>query len=126
MVTIGIDAVDIERFAHWSSFTKEKLRRIFSKDEIIYCLSNPLKAAERFAVRFAAKEALYKALSSLLDEPISLLSLCKHCEIEPSLGGPILKVNWQSIHVNNAYKSRISLTHTKNVAFAAVIIEKLS
>ena len=38
--------------------------------EITYCLGIPKKAAERFAARFAAKEAFYKAIAPLAEQPL--------------------------------------------------------
>lgn len=62
---IGIDSVDIARFEQWHTYSHKKLLRVFSPAEIAYSLENPTKSAERFAVRFAAKEALFKALTPL-------------------------------------------------------------
>lgn len=59
---IGIDSVDIERFTEWHTYPRQSLSRIFSDQEIDYCLECPTKSAERFAARFAAREAFLKAL----------------------------------------------------------------
>ena len=75
---IGIDSVEIKRFEPWTSYSKNRLARIFSEHEITYSLSNPKKAAERLAARFAAKEAFFKALSqSFPDNGINLLTRMK-------------------------------------------------
>ena len=52
---IGVDSVEIERFALWLDYSKKRLSRIFSLEEIEYCLQQKNKSAERFAVRFAAR-----------------------------------------------------------------------
>ncbi len=124
MIRIGIDAVDIERFSQWSSYNKTKLKRIFSEAEIAYCLSNPSKAAERFAVRFAAKEAFYKAIASSSEKPIPFLLVCKQCElIKNAIGMPIMKANWPALLIKESYSVQLSLTHTRLTAIAAIIIQ---
>ena len=56
---IGIDSIEIARFRLWHTYSYRQLSRIFSSEEIDYCLSNIIKSSERFAVRFAAKEAFF-------------------------------------------------------------------
>ena len=66
----GIDLVEIKRFETWSSYEETKLLRIFSKTELFDSIQkNNNKypySTEKLATRFAAKEAFYKALSSIL------------------------------------------------------------
>ena len=120
-IYIGIDAVEIERFTHFHSYSKKRLARLFSPEEIDYCLQNPAKSAERFAARFAAKEALYKALTQFLGKPpCPLFSLCKNVSIlnKPH---PTFVVDWDTI--NSPQKSvQVSITHTKGLAFAQVLL----
>ena len=61
---IGIDCVDISRFKKSNIMIKKSFRRIFTENEINYCekKENP---AQHFAIRFAGKEAVKKALSGL-------------------------------------------------------------
>ncbi len=119
---IGIDAVEIERFKNWHTFSHKKLSRIFSAHEIEYCLSNQ-KNAERFAARFAAKEALFKALSQL-NIKIPFLTLCKTSEIINN-PVPLLKIKHQNSTISD-YTILVSLTHTETTAIAVVIITKIT
>lgn len=122
-MNVGIDAVDIIRFIHWSSFSKKKLSRIFSNEEQTYILSVPEKTAERFAARFAAKEAFYKAVSALLPAPQPFLHIAKLCTIESlPTGRPVMHINWEALSLS-PMPVQVSLTHTKTTAFAVVIIE---
>tara|TARA_A100001015_G_scaffold316270_2_gene430112 strand:- start:332 stop:688 length:357 start_codon:yes stop_codon:yes gene_type:complete len=62
-MNIGVDIVDIERFEkallrHGDRFIK----RLFTDREQSYAEKSPAKRLERYAVRFAAKEAVFKAL----------------------------------------------------------------
>ena len=127
---VGIDSIEIDRFKHWHLYAQATLERVFSPQEIEYCLSVPKKSAERFAARFAAREALYKALSGFsLQKSIPFLTLCKNVSIEKSKNGnPQAIVNWQSIFDDNTNVSKkisvhLSLTHNKTTAIAMIVVE---
>ena len=61
-MNIGIDIEEIKRF---QKLLKDKkfIERVFSKDEIEYCLSKKKNSIQHFAVRFAGKEAVWKAIN---------------------------------------------------------------
>jgi len=125
---IGIDSVDVKRFATWSSYNQKILLRIFSEQEIDYCLQTPAKTAERFAVRFAAREAFYKALSMYQPEhTVPFLSLCRLITIEKHKNNsPYLIVDWEQItsyHPIRPAETLLSLTHTQQIATAFVILQ---
>ncbi len=122
---IGIDAVDIERFTLWHTYSEKKLSRIFSAEEIVYCLSQYNKSAERFAVRFAAREALYKALCSAYpNNKLPFLTLCAHTTIKKVEGRPYVDLRaLVDIDVCSAI-IHLSLSHSRTQAIAMVIIEK--
>ncbi|MGE0207010.1 MAG: holo-ACP synthase [Candidatus Babeliales bacterium] len=128
MITgIGIDSVDIEKFAQWHSFEEKSLLKIFSPEEIAYCLENPIKSAERFAVRFAAKEAFYKAFcASFPEQELPLVSVIKHSALcKQKNGHNKLCIAWDLFYpAGNDLTTFISLTHTKTTATAFVILEK--
>lgn len=124
MISLGIDAVEIERFKAWLSYNPAKLSRIFSALELDYCFATPTKTAERLAVRFAAKEAFYKAVSPILKQPLPLLHILKHCEmIKDKKGLPSLRVQWAALGLE-PYESTLSVTHTNTTALAVVILLK--
>jgi phosphopantetheine--protein transferase-like protein len=117
---IGVDSVDIKRFALWHTYLQKKLLRIFSEHEIEYCLRNQHKSAERFAVRFAAKEAFFKAFSCAYpDMYIPFLTMCRYVSIQKRAKRPFLCIKELIIDAT----VHVSLTHTDNVATAFVIIE---
>jgi|SRR5690606_31235858 len=124
---IGVDSVEIQRFAHWHTYSHKKLLRIFSQQEIEYCLQQPNKSAERFAVRFAAREAFFKAICAAFPNiSFPFLTLCKYVSVEKQKGRPILVFDWKSIGIEcNACSLHIALTHTDSTATAFVIIEKV-
>lgn len=63
-VRVGIDQVAVAEVAgSIARFGDRYVERLFTTDEIAYCrAAAPAVAAERFAARFAAKEAAVKAL----------------------------------------------------------------
>jgi holo-[acyl-carrier protein] synthase len=58
-VSVGVDIIEIERIAcTLARFGERFLRRVYTEAEIAYCRGRP----SRLAARFAAKEAVAKAL----------------------------------------------------------------
>lgn len=60
---VGIDVVENERFARAMERHPRIVERIFTPAEREYCLSRP-NPVQHFAARFAAKEAVGKALGT--------------------------------------------------------------
>lgn len=63
VVAIGADLVDIDRIRQVIERQPRFVERVFTADERAYCLRRT-DPAERFAARFAAKEAVLKALGT--------------------------------------------------------------
>ena len=62
-MNIGVDIVDIQRFEKaLLRYGERFIRRLFTDREQAYAEKSPAKRVERYAVRFAAKEAVFKAL----------------------------------------------------------------
>lgn len=57
---MGVDIVEVPRIGRLAR-SKRFLDRVFTAEEVAYC-SVKRNAAQHYAVRFAAKEAVYKAL----------------------------------------------------------------
>lgn len=130
--SIGIDSIEINRFNSWHTYSPQSLSKIFLPHETAYCISNTTKSAERFAIRFAAKEAFLKALSTVIahQKIPNLLTVCKNVGVEHSpSGSPFLIVNWTSfgplLVSPEQMTVHVSLTHTKTIATAFVILEQL-
>jgi phosphopantetheine--protein transferase-like protein len=142
---IGIDTVDVARFATWHSLSPPCLTRVFCLEEIEYCKECPFLSAQRFAVRFAAREAFYKALTSTLGLSLPLLAVCRALAVHKDHNGaPFLKIEWpliaqliankpskesstllQEVLANQKIlRSHLSLTHTATQATAIVILER--
>lgn len=112
---VGTDLVDVARIARLAK-NKKFLARIFTAEEIRYCRSKK-NASQHFAVRFAAKEAVWKILGS--DSRIRGIS---HREIgvgrRPS-GQPYVMLSPRL----KKYAGRIvlSLSHTREYALAVAV-----
>jgi holo-[acyl-carrier protein] synthase len=59
---IGVDIVEIQRIAK-AVRNPRFLKRVFTATEVAYCRSRK-NSAQHFAVRFAAKEAVWKAIAT--------------------------------------------------------------
>lgn len=59
-ISLGVDIVEVRRVGRLVK-NPRFVERVFSKREVAYCRDKK-NAAQHFAVRFAAKEAVYKAL----------------------------------------------------------------
>jgi len=124
IIGLGIDAVEISRFANWPTYTEARLLQIFSPVEIAYALLVPLKASERLAARFAAKEAAYKALASRMPVQITLIEFCKLVYIQnDSTGAPNLVANLAQLGLPLTLKLLVSITHTNALAIVLVVAE---
>jgi phosphopantetheine--protein transferase-like protein len=122
---LGIDAVEIARFQKWHLKSYQQLLRIFSPAEIDYCLHYSLLSAQRFAVRFAAKEALYKALAQQGKKLPVFLTFCTTTSVAHApTGFPFLMIDWEKLEIEELYTT-LSLSHTHTVACAVVFLAVL-
>ncbi len=128
---IGIDTLEIKRFSHWHTFSSAQLQRVFSIAEIGYCLESEAHSAARFAVRFAAREAFFKALQGAYPESkLFFLSICSAVSImRNDRGLPQLNVNWKQLRAKNEeiqpLISHVSLSHSRDMATAIALLEEI-
>lgn len=114
-VTTGTDIIEIERIKNSiEKFGDTFLNTIFTEKEIEFCESHKNQKYQHYAARFAAKEAVFKALSFYYTE-------CKWKEFEiltRNDGKPI--VNLKS-EVPGLESVDISLSHCKTYSVANVV-----
>ncbi len=124
IVGIGTDLVEIDRFEQALSRQGIKLiNRFFTEKEKAYCQSFP-NPVSRFAVRFAAKEAFSKAIGTGIARGIKWTDVEVH---RSESGQPTLILEGRAQEFVDRLGGKriwVTLTHTKNVAGATVIIEK--
>ena len=120
---VGTDIIEVERVA--SKIQKESGFRelVFSAEEIKYCEAKTNKY-EHYAARFAAKEALGKALGLGWAEGTTI----NEVEILNNIGGKpyihFLGETAKQIASLNLGNIHVSLSHIKTYATAIVIIEQ--
>lgn len=129
IVGIGIDTVDIRRFSQWHTYDEDRLKKILSPEEIAYCKANLNLSAQRFAARFAAREAFFKAwVSAFPDHYIPFLTLCRAITLTRGPHHePKITVNWPLLGFKQPHATAlVSLTHTSTIATASIFLKKNS
>ena len=121
---IGIDLVKIKRIAEAHQRWGERFHhKAFTLGEIQYCLRKR-DPAPSFAARFAAKEALVKALGIGLRRGVHL----RDVEVQRgSLGKPVLKLHRRAEEIcarEGITGIFLSLTHDQDFSSAVVVLEK--
>ncbi len=123
IVGIGIDIIEVERIRGAIERHGERfLRRIYCAGEIDDCrrCADPY---QRFATRFAAKEAVLKALGTGWQHGTEFtdIEIVKNAENAPAvhLGGKSLQIS-KRLEIR---KIHISLSHTKSHAVAQAVAE---
>jgi holo-[acyl-carrier protein] synthase len=89
IIGIGVDLIDVRRFESVIFRWQHKfLKRIFTDKEIKYC-NNKKHPAQRFATRYAAKEAFIKALFPRSQKGVSLRDI----EIDQKENRPVVNLS---------------------------------
>lgn len=119
----GIDIVAVPRLASFHERYGERgLRRLFTEGELEYCLGLELPAPS-LAARFAAKEALYKALGT----GVGRGGRWTEAEVVRAGNGcPTLRLHGtaaRSAEERMVRRMHLSLSHTAEFAIASVILE---
>ncbi len=124
IVGIGVDIVTIERIARIRERHGERFsEKIFTPEETSYCLSRK-NSNEHFAARFAAKEAVMKALGTGWSRGVGFRTI----EVIREEDGPpqIMLHGGAKEHASHLGVSRIhiSLSHTRGMAIAQAVLER--
>lgn len=119
-ISCGTDIIEIERIKDSIEETNNKfLNRVYTKKEIEYCESKKVQRYQHYAARFAAKEAVFKAISVKLEDKYSIC--WKDIEIiNDSQGRP--SITLQGNIQKNIEQIDISLSHCKEYATANVVV----
>lgn len=124
IVGIGVDIVEIERFREVLQRQQERfVRRVFTEGEQEYCRAHR-DAVPHFAARFAAKEALFKALGTGWAKGVSW----RDAEVvREAMKAPVLALHGQAEKLSmtlGARATHLSLSHSRGFAVAVVVIEQ--
>ncbi|MBI4061816.1 MAG: holo-ACP synthase [Elusimicrobia bacterium] len=109
---LGVDLVEIARVKSLARRNPKFLPRVFSSSEIAYCRAkkNPWP---HFAVRFAAKEAVYKALG-VARVPLTAISVHRGKD-----GRPSIRIKGKSVR-----GLKLSLSHGRDHAVAVAVLAR--
>ncbi|MFZ0801627.1 MAG: holo-[acyl-carrier-protein] synthase [Terriglobales bacterium] len=123
IVGTGIDIAEVPRIAaSIARFGDRFLRRIFTEGEIRYCDAKANRV-ERYAARFAAKEAAMKAIGTGWNHGVTW----RDVEVSRMPGGrPTIAFHGKAAEFAaklGAKHVALSLTHTAEHAIAQVILE---
>jgi len=119
MLSVGIDIVETARIgATIERFKGRFLRRVFTEEETEFCDGRPNRI-QSYAARFAAKEAILKALGTGKSQGIRWRDMeiidDEHSRPAVRLHGRVKELVSGEVH--------LSLSHTSSSAVAVCIIE---
>lgn len=119
-IKCGTDIIEIERIKESIESLGEKfLNKVFTKNEIQYCESKKSQKYQHYAARFAAKEALFKAISESLIDKFSL-GWCDYEILNDETGKPNVKIT--GIDLSNIENIDLSISHCKQYAVATAVV----
>lgn len=119
-IACGTDIIEIERIKKTIEATNGKfINEIYTDKEIEYCESKKIQKYQHYAVRFSAKEAIFKALSTILEDKYSIS--WKDVEVvDDKNGRPV--INFINKKFSKLISIDISLSHCKEYAIAYVVM----
>jgi len=122
IIGIGVDLVDVRRFESIIFRWRERfLKRVFTDKEIRYC-NTKKHPAQRFATRFAAKEAFIKALFSRNQKGIRFHDI----EIDQKDARPFINLTGKALDAMKAQKvktTHLMVSHDGDYGVANVVLE---
>ncbi len=121
IVGVGIDLLEVEKIRQ-DTESNVFLRKVFSPLEIAECRS-VLNSTERFAGKFAAKEAFMKAIGKGIRQAVWFTQIevlddengQPHIQVTGEAQASLIALNVNTVHV--------SITHTRHNAAAVIILE---
>ena len=114
---IGTDIIEVDRIKNALEDERFSLR-VFTDKEIEYCEKRQKSKYQHYAARFAAKEAVFKAISPILNDKYEIG--WKNIEIVNDENGRPT-VNFTGIEIKKNISVDISLSHIENFATATAI-----
>ncbi len=120
----GIDVIEVKRIEESiNKYGKKFLNRVFTEQEIQYCESKKTQKFQSYAGRFAAKEAVFKALSECIDNKFDIQ--WKDIEVLNGKNGRpyvVLQGKFSEIK-SNIIDIDISISHIADTAIASIVVQ---
>ena len=118
MIKTGIDIIEVTRIEqNVDKYGEKFLKRIFTEKEINYCESRNVQKYQSYAGRFAAKEAVFKAISPIINNKYDIgwknIEILKKQDGRPYVN--LLNMNLSKVKID------ISISHVKDVATATAV-----
>lgn len=118
-IKCGTDIIEIDRIKESiESLGNRFLQKVFTESEIQYCESKKVQKYQHYAARFAAKEAIFKAISESLEDKYELM-WSDYEVLNDETGKPIIKILGKEI--KELENIDLSISHCKQYAVATVV-----
>lgn len=123
MLRCGTDIIEVNRIKDAIEKIQNNFKnRVYTQKEIEYCESKNVQKYQSYSGRFAAKEAIFKALSDIIEDKYKI----KWTDFEiinDKTGNPHVQINTDIIDKNKIKNIDISISHCKEYATAMCIVE---
>ncbi|MGZ4140070.1 MAG: holo-ACP synthase [Actinomycetota bacterium] len=113
---VGVDLVEVDRFARALERWPGLRERVFTASELAEC-AGARNTSERLAARFAAKEAAFKALGRGWPD-----LAYRDVEVRSEGGAPALRLRADAAALVGDRDVAVSLSHTGGFALAQVVM----
>lgn len=119
-IKTGVDIIEIERIKDSIESTENEFcKRVYTEREIEYCEKKKTQKYQHYSARFAGKEAVFKAISSILESKYDIT--WKDIEIlNMENGRPYVKIPEK--YREEIEDIDISISHCKKYAVASVVV----
>lgn len=119
-IKCGTDIIEIDRIKESIDSLGDKfLKRIYTESEIEYCESKKAQKYQHYAARFAAKEAVFKAISESLSDKFAL-GWCDYEILNDETGKPNVRIT--GMDLSNIENIDLSISHCKQYATATAVV----
>lgn len=122
-VKTGIDIIGVNRIQEAIEKNGDLfLNKVYAKQEIDFCESTNKMKYQHYAARFAAKEAVFKAISDLLAD--NKEDIWKNIIIKNKKSGkPLVEFNGTLEFLNSdKFNTDLSISHIKEYAVASFVL----
>ena len=120
MLGLGIDVVETERIGRaLQKWGNRFANRLLTPEELALCQAKG-SFEQSFAVRFAAKEAFFKALPGSRSAGLSWQDVAV---LNAASGRPYVRLSAHARQLLGNHKVHVSLSHSERTAVAVVLIE---
>ena len=118
-IKCGTDIIEIDRIKESIESLGDKfLNKVYTPKEIEYCESKKAQKYQHYAARFAAKEAIFKAISESLSDKFEL-GWNDYEILNNESGKPNVKIT--GLDLSNI-EIDLSISHCKQYAVATVVV----